>query len=157
MAFRSTVPQERPEYDLSNDLHEEVAADVVTESGAAGTTVSVVAASFIAANTEPSFRGAIRGMSGYGMRSMSGRASRTQAMPLWSNDKRVSCQIDPRALPRQPLSRACSMMVAGAGATSAITPIQKRNYVVDQKSSIGRIEECRQSSAMQIKANEIRT
>jgi hypothetical protein len=34
MAFGSTVPQERPEYDLSNDLHEEVAADVVTESGA---------------------------------------------------------------------------------------------------------------------------
>ena len=68
MAFRSTVPQERPEYDLSNDLHEEVAADVVTESGAAGTTVSVVASLSIAANTEPSFRGAIRGMSGYGMR-----------------------------------------------------------------------------------------
>ena len=66
MAFRSTVPQERPEYDLSNDLHEEVAADVVTESGAAGTTVSVVASLSIAANTEPSFRGAIRGMTDYG-------------------------------------------------------------------------------------------
>jgi hypothetical protein len=48
MAFRSTVPQERPEYALSNDLHEEVAADVVTESGAAGTTVSVVASLSIA-------------------------------------------------------------------------------------------------------------
>ena len=58
MAFRSTVPQERPEYDLSNDLHEEVAADVVTESGAAGTTVSVVASLSIA-NTEPSFGGAV--------------------------------------------------------------------------------------------------
>ena len=57
MAFRSTVPQERPEYDLSNDLHEEVAADVVTESGAAGTTVLVVASLSIAADTEP-FRGA---------------------------------------------------------------------------------------------------